>query len=121
MDSWKNYKTLPDVLNAEVGQDFAILTLNLEPELFHFQGHFPNNPILPGVSQLDLAVQFATSYLNITASVREVTKLKFRSLLRPMANAKLKLEYNPIKHCVNFQFLEDKIASSSGTVHFAST
>ncbi len=39
------------------------IVFSLEPELFWFQGHFAIQPLLPGVAQLDLVMNYATKLL----------------------------------------------------------
>ena len=42
---------LPKILKRAAGEE-PVFTLFLEPEHLVFQGHFPGNPILPGVVQV---------------------------------------------------------------------
>ena len=119
MEPWKSSKTLPDVVEATWDGGYARLQLHLSPDLFHFQGHFPGNPVLPGVAQVDIAVQFAGRYLNISDPVREVTKLKFRQLMRPETDIQLELEHVAEKACIRFVYLGNGDPCSSGTLHLA--
>ena len=49
-----------------------------------FAGHFPTQPLLPGVFQLEMARFAAETVLNCPLAVREITRAKF---LRPIIPA----------------------------------
>jgi len=44
-----------------------------------FAGHFPGNPILPGVVLLDMALQIITQISGITLNQCEISSVKFLS------------------------------------------
>lgn len=48
-----------------------------------FAGHFPGNPILPGVFQLEMARFTAEAGAEFPLIVREISKAKFRRPIRP--------------------------------------
>lgn len=48
-----------------------------------FAGHFPGQPILPGVFQLEMARVAAEVVAGLTLSVREIVKAKFRRPIHP--------------------------------------
>ena len=50
---------MPTVVSRHIGETEARLDLKLEPELLWFEGHFPGQPILPGVAQLHIAASMA--------------------------------------------------------------
>ena len=48
-----------------------------------FAGHFPGNPILPGVVLLDVALQIIANSSGIALDLCEISSVKFLSLARP--------------------------------------
>jgi len=48
-----------------------------------FAGHFPGNPLLPGVFQLEMTRVVAEMLLGATLAIREVVKAKFTSPIVP--------------------------------------
>ncbi len=57
-----------------------------------FAGHFPGNPILPGVFQLELTRLMAQSVLQCPLSVREISKAKFRLPISPLETIRVELK-----------------------------
>jgi len=57
-----------------------------------FAGHFPGNPILPGVFQLELTRLAAETVLKCPLVVREVSKAKFRLPISPGETLRVELK-----------------------------
>ena len=57
-----------------------------------FAGHFPGNPILPGVFQLELTRLVAESVLKCPLTVREISKAKFRLPISPGETVRVELK-----------------------------
>ncbi len=75
---------LPTVLVADDSKaDVVILTIEMSPELEAFCGHFPDNPILPGVVQIDWAMRFAAIHLGLEDMSARVFQVKFRDIIQP--------------------------------------
>jgi 3-hydroxymyristoyl/3-hydroxydecanoyl-(acyl carrier protein) dehydratase len=96
-------------LLAEHAQDEVwTLTLQLPLELIHFDGHFPQAPVLPGVLQVGWALAMAAPRLGTSMHCREMEALKFQRLLHPGDRIQLTL-----------RFEADAQESSRGKLHFA--
>ncbi len=76
------------------------LALQLPLELIHFDGHFPQAPVLPGVLQVGWALALAAPRLGTSMHCREMEALKFQRLLRPgdCIELSLHLEADPGRH-----------------------
>ncbi len=84
---WKNI--------PEEGPDFpAVLSrldenskyrwlLDVSLELDWFRGHFPDNPVLPGVVQLHWAVKVAQAIFGLKGVPAEIKRLKFKNIVIP--------------------------------------
>lgn len=57
-----------------------------------FAGHFPGNPILPGVFQLELTRLMAEAVLKCPLTVRGISKAKFRLPISPMETVRVELK-----------------------------
>jgi len=65
----------------------------ISPDLVFFKGHFPGNPILPGVIQLDRLVlpQVRLRWPDL-GSVRVIRRIKFKSPVRPGQRLRIHVE-----------------------------
>ncbi|HET9049618.1 MAG TPA: AMP-binding protein, partial [Chiayiivirga sp.] len=102
------------------GAEQAIAQLPITAELAVFDGHFPQVAILPGVAQVDWAVQFAREAfaLDGRAFVRLET-LKFQRVVRPGAVITLQLNWSPEQSRLGFSYHSEHGAHASGRVVFA--
>ncbi len=57
-----------------------------------FAGHFPGNPILPGVFQLELTRLMAEAVLKCPLTVQEISKAKFRLPISPRETVRVELK-----------------------------
>jgi 3-hydroxymyristoyl/3-hydroxydecanoyl-(acyl carrier protein) dehydratase len=84
---------------AELRGEEHVLTLAVPPDLVFFEGHFENNPMLPGVAQLLALVDararatFATALAGRGA--RRMTRLKFQATVLPGEGIELGLTLVP--------------------------
>lgn len=107
---------VPTVLRRKPGPE-ASFTLALDAELTAFQGHFPGNPILPGVVQVDWAIRFGTEAFGDLGRFWAIDHLKFQDLIRPGGTVELQLGYDPA-HGLRFKYLAGPAKKSSGVIRF---
>ncbi len=62
--------------------DFT-LSCSIETGSKWFQGHFPDNPILPGIAQLKFVADLVTTSEKETLQMTGVSRVKFRRIVRP--------------------------------------
>ncbi len=65
--------------------------LNFGPEFPAFQGHFPGNPILPGIIQLASVRILAARFLSCSLAASTLSNIKFRDMIRPGQSVKVNL------------------------------
>jgi acyl-coenzyme A synthetase/AMP-(fatty) acid ligase/3-hydroxymyristoyl/3-hydroxydecanoyl-(acyl carrier protein) dehydratase len=73
----------PEVLDELSGSDFVERSCRVPLDLACFPGHFPELPVVPGVLQLDWAMELVAQLLGRPARVTEIKSLKLASPLRP--------------------------------------
>lgn len=93
------------------------LLLDVNPELVFFKGHFPGNPILPGVVQLHWAVGISASLFNCNGIPYEIKRLKFSNIVQPRSVIELHLNQKN-ETGVNFQFTSFGRVHSMGSLEF---
>ncbi len=92
--------------------------LALDDSLPVFAGHFPGNPLLPGVLQIDWAITAAAeafSGLPDTA-FSGMSRIKFKSPVRP--GARLELSLTHADNVVSFSYRENGDVRTEGRLHY---
>ena len=72
--------------------DTVKTNITLNP--FHpiFKGHFPGNPILPGVCMMQMVKEVAEAYTNKKIKLGLAQELKFLSVINPEENTTIQME-----------------------------
>lgn len=110
----------PELLGAQPQDDDSwLLTLRVPVDLAHFTGHFPQTPVLPGVVQVDWALQLAHAHIPLPAHFSGMEVLKFQQLLRPGDQVELTLKFDAQRSKLHFAFRLDGNAASSGRILLA--
>jgi 3-hydroxymyristoyl/3-hydroxydecanoyl-(acyl carrier protein) dehydratase len=90
----------------------------MDPEHLAFQGHFPGQPILPGVVQMDWATQFGTLAYGALGRFLGVEHLKFLGLILPNETVGLNLRFDAKRGRLRFTFAVGTNRKSTGTILF---
>ena len=80
-----------DTLNSvSEGKYIASITLNKHHAIF--KGHFPGNPVTPGVCMMQIIKEITESILKVSLTMVSTSNVKFMALINPEVNAKLTLD-----------------------------
>ncbi|MEE3327818.1 MAG: AMP-binding protein [Myxococcota bacterium] len=74
---------LPIVLEEFSGSDFVERSCQVPEDLSCFAGHFPGNPMVPGVLQIDWALDMFSQCFGKVPRVSVIESIKFSASLRP--------------------------------------
>ena len=112
---------LPLVIEHCIDEQSTIHTFNLSApdNLIYFEGHFPGQPILPGVVQISWANHFAKKLLHISGRFLRLEKLKFQQVIQPNDNIWLKLSWDNTKNKLSFQYTCKGRSLSSGILVYS--
>lgn len=114
----------PDILKLRVAETELQIRLRVPPRLSVFTGHFPSQPVLPGVLQVHWAVRLAMlsySFLqNQEAEFTQLRGIKFNTVVLPDQQLQLDLRLNPDKSSVKFNYSDTQEKYSSGLLQFRS-
>jgi 3-hydroxymyristoyl/3-hydroxydecanoyl-(acyl carrier protein) dehydratase len=111
----------PEVLSERAEPDVAQLQLRIPPELDYFAGHFAGFPILPGVVQLNWAIDYARRLFAVEGAFEALDNLKFQAPIRPDLEVLLQLRWDGEQGRLEFAYSDGARRYSSGRVHFAKT
>lgn len=96
--------------------------LRFAPPATHpaFDGHFPGQPILPGVAQLDWALTWARQAFDLPAELLRIDALKFQQVVAPGAELDLALQWDAPRGVLTLRYTSALGVHASGKVVFAS-
>ncbi|NRA71339.1 MAG: acyl-CoA synthetase [Gammaproteobacteria bacterium] len=95
------------------------LSLLIPKNLYYFQGHFTQAPILAGVAQLDWVMTYLAKYFDVDKTkLSSVDALKFQIIVRP--NYRINLMLNRVKpNKFSFNYSSEHGQHASGKVVFS--
>ncbi len=92
------------------------LALNIPENLHWFDGHYPDQPIVPGVIEIDWAIHFSKTHFNLDVNFRGIEALKFHELIEPNDDIFLHLTYKKEDKKLHFNFTSKTSKLSSGRI-----
>lgn len=106
----------PDLVAQEQHDEEWRLELIVPLDLAHFPGHFPGTPILPGVVQVDWAMNLSQRLMELPPRFAGMEVLKFQQLVRPGDRISLTLRFDPERSKLHFAYRNGEAACSSGRI-----
>ncbi|WP_158780431.1 3-hydroxyacyl-ACP dehydratase FabZ family protein [Pantoea sp. BAV 3049] len=95
---------LPVELSCQQQDGQAEILLRADADLFWFRGHFPGQPILPGVAQLDWVMHYGLKLLAPGYVFSSVENIKFQQPILPDSTLKLTLSWNSARNWLLFDY-----------------
>ena len=83
-------------------------SLEFPPTSRFFEGHFPDNPILPGVAQVLICTELLAASLAQPVSVRELETVRFRKPLTPSTPCELTVRLPDADGRIEFAFRSEE-------------
>jgi len=100
----------------EVTDDKAHLVFKVEPDLPWFRGHFTNAPVLPGLSQVHMAVRLAEEIWSVAPASFNVSRMKFQKVIQPGDVVEMDLSFNFQTRRLTFSMTGPDIKYSGGVI-----
>ena len=107
--------SLPKVIAQQAQGGIVRLALEVPANLCYFDGHFPGNPVLPGVVQIHWAVHYARSEWGHIGEFSGLEAIKFQQLVVAGAPLQLELDYAVDKRKLYFSYRTGSDPSGGGT------
>jgi acyl-CoA synthetase (AMP-forming)/AMP-acid ligase II/3-hydroxymyristoyl/3-hydroxydecanoyl-(acyl carrier protein) dehydratase len=102
------------VIEQIVTSNTVLLTLQINADLIYFDGHFPDYPLLPGVTQIDWAIYYAKKILNSGTRFAGMNAIKFQQPILPNDIVHLTLTWFADKQTLHFAYRSAGNTHSSG-------
>lgn len=98
-----SFYTLQTLEKSE-GQLDATIILDANHAIF--EGHFPNNPVTPGVVQLEIIKELLAVHFNEKVRLKAISNCKYLAILNPKENAQISVK-------IGFSELENELKVSA--------
>ena len=105
------YKILSEEKTEDSKHNITIF-INEKHEVF--KGHFPGNPIMPGVCMIQIIKELTEKITQKTLMIQTLANVKFMALINPEVNPELRLELDII-------ITEDDLVKVKNTTYFNDT
>lgn len=97
-------------------ENTCTLVLSVDINSPYFSGHFPDQPVLPGIAQIVWAQYFASTVLGLNENYNNMRGIKFKSLVFPDTELTLYLEYHQQKNELAFKYSSKAGVHSEGSL-----
>ncbi|MFY2564326.1 AMP-binding protein [Corallococcus terminator] len=96
--------------------DRAVLSVETPASLPYFKGHFPEKAILPGVAQIEWALQLGRELFTLPPEFLRMEAVKFQQLIVPGTLLTLELTWTQAKGSLQFKFTSEAGTHGSGRI-----
>lgn len=80
-----------NITNLETNKFEAQIVLNAKHDIF--KGHFPENPVMPGVCMMQIIKEIAEQIIGYNVTLTQSNNIKFMALINPEVTPNLRLEF----------------------------
>jgi 3-hydroxymyristoyl/3-hydroxydecanoyl-(acyl carrier protein) dehydratase len=108
----------PEIVSESVDSNRAEFDIRVPADLYYLQGHFPGEPVLPGVIQVHWAIHLADEHFDLKPSFAGFEALKFHRIIKPETPLRLVLELNEESGKLTFSYSSESGKHSQGRVLF---
>lgn len=77
----KNFYTVENIQENSPNNYTALISLNTSHEVF--KGHFPNNPVMPGICMIQIIKELSEEITQKQLFMEQVVNVKFMTLINP--------------------------------------
>jgi 3-hydroxyacyl-[acyl-carrier-protein] dehydratase len=86
----KDFYKVISIENTAENKYLAMISINEEHEVF--KGHFPGNPIMPGVCMMQIIKELTEQISASSLFMQSLSNVKFMALINPFNTPELRLE-----------------------------
>lgn len=117
----KDFYKVISLENTAENKHLVVIQVNAEHEVF--KGHFPGNPIMPGVCMMQIIKELTEQITASSLFMQSLTNVKFMALINPFSNPELRLELDilvtdtDLVKVKNVTYFDDTLALKLSSVY----
>ncbi len=117
----KDFYKVISIENSAENKYLALIHINAEHEVF--KGHFPGNPIMPGVCMMQIIKEITEQILGQSLFMQSLSNVKFMALINPFNTPELRLELDismtdtDLVKVKNVTYFDDTLALKLNSVY----
>ena len=108
----ENFYTIKAITKNDDSKYVVIILVNEKHNVF--EGHFPGNPIMPGVCMMQIIKELTEQITEKSLFMQSLSNVKFMALINPFVNPELKLE-------IDITLSDDNLVKVKNTTFFGDT
>lgn len=101
-------------ITPESGSEFFV-KVKLNPQHKIYQGHFPGNPIVPGVCQLQMLKEIIAEWLNRDLILSAASNIKYLHVINPLVDPELSFKIS-VTEAVEVIEVKAEITAEDGRI-----
>lgn len=106
-------ENLYQIQSFNVEESVVTATIHINKDHDIFNGHFPNNPVMPGVCMIQIIKELTEKAFDVELFMEKASNIKFMALINPEENPVLDLNLKVSK--------EDNLYKVKNTTNFGTT
>lgn len=111
---------LYSIKKSETIDDFNFnIQIELNPKHEIFDGHFPNNPIMPGVCMIQIIKELTELFTSQKLFLSKVSNVKFMAIINPFTHSVLDLNLNIINNGEEVKVKNSSFFESTNALKFS--
>lgn len=117
----KDFYKVVSLENTGENKHLVLIHVNAEHEVF--KGHFPGNPIMPGVCMMQIIKELVEQISGTSLFMQSLSNVKFMALINPFNTPELRLELDisttdaDLVKVKNVTYFNDTVALKLGSVY----
>lgn len=104
------------ILQNDIKDDGCLTKISINPDHPVFEGHFPDNPITPGVCILQMVKETIMNNYNVALQMDQLKHSKFLAFINPEKQQEVDFQIN-IKHKDQTHWQIAAVVKSENAVH----
>jgi 3-hydroxymyristoyl/3-hydroxydecanoyl-(acyl carrier protein) dehydratase len=103
-----------DVLDERIVGSSFVRVLRVRDESESLAGHFPGSPVVPGIVQIQWAIDAAGRLAGRMVTLRRLERLKFKAVVRPGQRVEVAVTFSAEGDAIQFRIAFGQTIFSSG-------